>query len=517
MTVFNRLPSTVLSALFLACSGSALHAADVVPKGYNTPIPVDVLTPDSVRTRIGTFNYFDGFPDDETMRKARRQVDLGRGVQTFLNFMPAASLEMLHVGHRDGYGLQTNRDIGVFEDLMSSESLWLTGNTDTVYASAFIDLSKGPMVVEVPAGTGPGTVNDAFFRFVIDMGGPGPDKGRGGKYLILGPGQSAPDDAGDYYVASTPSLINWVILRGFLDAEGSTETSKNAFKNDLKISPYAQRANPAPNQFVNLTGLNVNTIHANDFKFYEELDDVIQREPSEVFSPELLGMASAIGVQKGQPFDPSPAQKALLTEAVAIGNATARSILFAPQDPKAYIYPGKAGYWQTGFPGGSHEYLVNGGNGGRDMDGRTLFFYLATVNTPAMALELPGVGSQYAFSSRDSSGSYLDGGNTYKLTIPANPPAERFWSFVVYDPQTRSMLQSEEMPYPSKNNKRNTDMVENGDGSITLYFGPEAPEGLEANWVKTIPGKGWFGIFRLYGPGQEWFDRTWKLGAIEKI
>ena len=113
-----------------------------------------------------------------------------------------------------------------------------------MYASAFIDLSDGPMVVEVPAGTGPGTVNDAFFRFVIDMGGPGPDKGRGGKYLILGPGQEAPADAGDYYVASTPSLINWVILRGFLDAQGSTETAKNAFKNDLKIYPYAQRANP---------------------------------------------------------------------------------------------------------------------------------------------------------------------------------------------------------------------------------------------------------------------------------
>ena len=517
MTVLNRLPFAVLSAFCLACSSSTLHAADVVPKGYNTSIPVDVLTPDSVKTRIGTFNYFDGFPDDETMRKARRQVDLGRGVQTFLNFMPAASLEMLYVGHRDGYGLQTNRDIGLFDDLMSSESLWLTGNTDTVYASAFIDLSQGPMVVEVPAGTGPGTVNDAFFRFVIDMGGPGPDKGRGGKYLILGPGQSAPADASDYYVATTPSLINWVILRGFLDDKGSTETAKNAFKNDLKIYPYVQRANPAPNKYKNLTGLNVNTIHANDFKFYEELDDVIQREPSELFSPELLGMASAIGIQKGKPFNPSREQKVLLTEAVSIGNATARAILFSPQDPKAYIYPGKSGYWQTGFPGGSHEYLVDGGNGGRDMDGRTLFFYLATVNTPAMALELPGVGSQYAFSSRDSSGAYLDGSKTYKLNIPVNPPAQRFWSFVVYDPQTRSMLQSEEMPYPSKNNKRNLEMVKNADGSIDLYFGPEAPAGQEANWVKTIPGKGWFGIFRLYGPGQEWFDRTWKLGAIEQL
>ena len=192
MTVFTRFPTAVLSALFLACSGSSLHAADVIPKGYNTPIPNDVLTPDSVRTRIGTFNYFDGFPDDETMRVSRRQVDLGRGIQTFLNFMPAASLEMLYVGHRDGYGMQPNRDIGLFDELMSSKSLWLTGNTDTMYASVFLDLSDGPVVVEVPPGTGPGTVNDAFLCFVVDMGGPGPDKGKGGKYLILGPGQKAP-------------------------------------------------------------------------------------------------------------------------------------------------------------------------------------------------------------------------------------------------------------------------------------------------------------------------------------
>ena len=517
MKRFTRLQLVFASALLLAGSGVVLKADNHIPKGYNTPIPVDVLTPDSVQTRIGTFNYFDGFPDDETMLKARRQVDLGRGVQTFLNFMPAASLEMLYVGHRDGYGMKPNQDIGIFDDLMSSKSLWLTGNTDTVYASAFMDLSDGPMVVEVPAGTGPGTVNDAFFRFVVDMGGPGPDKGKGGKYLILGPGQEAPASTEGYFVAKTPSKINWLILRGFLDQEGKTDTAKNAFKNSLKVYPYAKKDNPPANTFKNLTDWSVNTIHANNFKFYEELDEVIQREPTEMFSPELLGMASAIGIQKGKPFQPSEEQKKLLTEAVQIGNAAARSILFAPVDPRYYLYPEKAGYWQTGFPGGSHEWLVNGGNGGRDMDGRTLFFYLATVNTPAMALELPGVGSQYAFSSRDGDGEYLDGSKTYKLSIPANAPAKDFFSFVVYDPQTRSMLQSEEMPYPSKNNKRNKDMVKNADGSIDLYFGPEAPAGQEQNWIKTVSGKGWFGIFRLYGPLDPWFKRTWKLGSIEKV
>ncbi len=132
------------------------------------------------------------------------------------------------------------------------------------------------------------------------------------------------------------------------------------------------------------------------------------------------------------------------------GNATARSILFSPQDPKAYIYPGKAGFWQTGFPGGSHEYLVNGGNGGRDMDSRTLFFYLATVNTPAMALELPGVGSQYAFSSRDGSGAYLDGSKTYKVNIPANPPANRFWSFVSTTRRPVRCCRARKCPTPAR-------------------------------------------------------------------
>ena len=272
---FSSCSFALATTLFCAASGSVLQAAEIRPKNYNTPIPVDVLTPDSVRTRVGTFNYFDGFPDAETKRLARRQVDLGRGIQTFLNFMPAASLEMLYVGHRDGYGMQPNRDIGLFDELMSSKSLWLTGNTDTVYASAFLDLSDGPVVVEVPPGTGPGTVNDAFFRFVVDMGGPGPDKGKGGRYLILGPGQKAPGNTSGYFVAKTPSKINWLILRGFLDEKGNPDTARTAFQTGLKVYPFAQRNNPPSNTFKNLTDWQVNTIHANDFKFYEELDEVI--------------------------------------------------------------------------------------------------------------------------------------------------------------------------------------------------------------------------------------------------
>ena len=160
---------SALALTSLSC-GLVARAKDQIPKGFNTPIPQDILTPDKVKTRIGDLNYFDGLPDDQTIERARYQVDLGRGVRAFLNFIPAASMEMMYVGHRDDYGIKSSNQVGLFENLMSSDSLWLTGNTDTVYASTFLDLNNGPIVIEVPPGMGPGTVNDAYFRFVVDMG-----------------------------------------------------------------------------------------------------------------------------------------------------------------------------------------------------------------------------------------------------------------------------------------------------------------------------------------------------------
>ena len=127
-----------------------------------------------------------------------------------------------------------------------------------------------------------------------------------------------------------------------------------------------------------------------------------------------------------------------------------------------------------------------------------------------------GAGSQYAIAGTDVEGNYLDGGKTYKLTIDANPPAKNFWSIVAYDPQTRSQLQTNQ-PFPAKNSQRDQDMIANADGSVDVYFGPEAPKGKEANWIETVPGKGWFMAFRLYGPLKPWFDQTWKLNNIEPI
>ena len=210
---------TVLSAGLLA---AYTHAAEPTP-GYNTKIPENIMTPDKVKTRIGTLEFFDGIPTKKTAALLYNNLDFMRGVETFLNGIPATSVEALRVGLAS-LGAKNSNQAVIFDQLMDSNPIFLTGNTDTVYCIPFLDLKKdGPTVIEIPPGLGPGTVNDAYFRFVIDMGPPGPDKGKGGKYLIL-----PPDYEGDvpegYFTAKSTSYVNWVALRGFL-VDGKLEFS----------------------------------------------------------------------------------------------------------------------------------------------------------------------------------------------------------------------------------------------------------------------------------------------------
>ena len=148
------------------------------------------------------------------------------------------------------------------------------------------------------------------------------------------------------------------------------------------------------------------------------------------------------------------------------------------------------------------------------LDARTLFHYEAIVITPAMAIEMVGVGSQYLCVYRDGEDNFLMGEHNYKMHLPAGIPAKHFWSTTVYHPDTRSLLQNGE-PKPSVSTYDKPDF--NADGSIDLYFGPKAPEGKEKNWVKTIPGEGWFTYIRLYGPLELYFDHTWKPDDIVKL
>jgi hypothetical protein len=498
---------------------------------FKTDIPTKILTPNRVDSRIGELEFYDGIPTDATLEKVYDNLDFMRGVDVFLNFIPATSIEGMRLGMLE-LGIDDYNKIVVMDNLMDATSLFLTGNASTVYASAILDLERdGATVVEVPAGAGPGTVNDAFFRFVIDMGAPGPDRKKGGMYIILPPdyegnlkptpntfkdNSSVKVEVGgkmrDVWIAQSTSYTNWLILRGFL-VDGKPEAAAKMWKEGLKVYPLEKADNPKKMVFINGSGKEFNTIHGNNYEFYEELATVIQKEPISFIDPELRGQAAAIGIVKGKPFEPNERLKKTLEDAIKVGNATARSIGFAPRDKNAYLYEGKQ--WYTGFINKDYQWLDGDGNQGRNMDARTLFFYTATVNTPAMALEVPGVGSNYAFGDKDSKGRVLYGEKNYKLNIPANVPAKDFWSVVVYDPQTRSMLQTDQ-DFPNKNSQKDK-LVYNDDGSVDLYFGPDAPESNKENWIQTVPGKAWFVLFRTYGPLEPWFKKTWQLNDFEEV
>jgi hypothetical protein len=469
-----------------------------------TAIPTDITTPARIDTRIGTLEFVDGAPSRATVEKTFDNIDFMRGVEAFLTAMPGASLVAVRSGFRNA-GVADNT-IGIFDTLLDSRSLFLTPNTETVYAITWLNLKNGPMVVESPPNT-LGIVDDFWFRYVTDLGNAGPDKGKGGKYLFLPPDYKGDPPKG-YFVFKSPTYGNVLFWRGF-PVNGDPKPGAEGIRTHARIYPLGQAANRPAQTFVNLSGREMNTIHANDFRFYEEVNEIVQEEPSAAQNPELLGLLAAIGIEKGKPFAPDARMRKLLTEAAAVGNATARAIVFATRDKDAYYYPNTQ--WKTACIGGSSEFLRNGV---RLLDARTLFHYYATGITPAMSAKTIGVGSQYAYAERDGRGGYLDGGRTYRLRIPARPPVKNFWSIVLYDPQTRSALQTD-TPYPSLNSERG--VPQNADGSVDVYFGPTPPAGKEKQWIQTVPGQGWNTIVRLYGPLEPWFDRTWRPGEIEQV
>lgn len=508
MVAISRSPRLFCATAAMVLTGLGYASADTVPTmKMTTPIPDSITTPESVDTRLGTLNFFDGFPDDATSEKIYDNLDFSRGVEAFLNAMPGASMEAFRIGLAS-QGADNNQSILIFEDLMDSRSLFLTGNTESIYNLMWLDTTSGPLVIETPPNI-LGFIDTHWFEYVGDVGNVGPDKGKGGKYLLLPPGYDGKVPDG-YFVLRSPTYGNLLFFRGFLE-NGSTAVAVENTKKLFKVYNLSDSDNPPPMNYINASGKEFNTIHANDYRYYKEVNDIVQAEPNEAYHPEVLGQLASIGIEKGKPFAPDERMKKILTEAAAVGNATARTITFKSRIEDAYFYPD--GAWFTPFIGGSYQFLSQPGV--RNLDTRVMFHYYATGITPAMAIKRVGVGSAYAVATVDADKNPLDGSKTYKLHLPSNIPAKDFWSFVVYDNQTRSMLQTDQQ-FPSIGSDK-SDVVINADSSVDLWFGPTAPEGHEANWVQTVPGKGWNVILRLYGPLETWFDKTWKPGEFELV
>lgn len=493
----------LLSAILISFSAAAQR-----PK-MATNIPEGVIIPDTVETRFGNLYFKDGFPSSETSAKLKDYLVFNRAVDVFLDEMAASSMFAMRSGLQK-MGITKSNQMAIFESLMDSKALWLTANTETVYATNFLDLkTDDALVIEAPAKV-LGILDDMWMRYLTDVGIAGPDKGKGGKYLIL-----SPDYEGDvpegYHVFKSRTYGVWFILRGFL-VNGDPKPAVENLKNNLKIYPLKQVANPPAMAFKNVSGLAHNTIHPNNYEFYEELDELIQSEHPDAINIDRKGRLALLGIRKGHPFEPDENKKQILNEAALTGAGIARSISFDSDDDMVYFYDDDK-TWFSAFVIGNHEFMSK--ENWLHRDARTMFMYNATGITPAMAIAMVGVGSQYAAAAKDATGEYLDGSKTYQLTLPANVPAKDFWSILLYDSQTRSMLQTDQQ-FPSISS-----LVEgvqtNKDGSTDIFFGPTPPKGREGNWVQTVPGKSFWLILRLYAPLEPWFDKSWRPGKIELL
>lgn len=492
--------------LAFALTMSTAGAQTLPRMKMTTDIPTGIAIPGKVESRLGTLKFFDGFPDDASVEKLYDNLDFQRAVQAYLLGLAPVSQHanrkgILEVG-------PANTTVPIFETMMNARSLFLTPNNNTPYTWFWLDLREGPLVVEVPAKV-LGLLNDMWYHFVTDIGMVGPDKGAGGKYLILPPGYKGEVPQG-YFVVRSQTYSNWIAWRTFLE-NGDPKPGVNRVKQLTRIYHLSQVTNPPRLNFVNVSGRDFNTVAPADYSFWEDLNQVVQQEPTESVDPTTLGLWASIGIEKGKPFKPDARMKKILAEAALVGDATARAIMYRWRSPEGYYYPDTKSAWRKGFIGG-YKFEENGA---RLLDGYAGFFFYATGVTPAMDSRTVGEGSQYMAAFVDSQGKPLDGSKSYRLRLPPRIPVANFWSVILYDNQTRSMLQTDQQ-WPAVSSQTQGLQI-NADSSVDIYFGPKAPDGKQSNWVQTIPGKGWNTLLRLYGPMQSWFDKTWRPGEIELI
>ncbi|UPG90407.1 DUF1254 domain-containing protein [Luteibacter aegosomaticola] len=456
------------------------------------------------------YKFNGGYPDKQTIQAAYDAADLNRAIEAYKFFYPTVSGEAIFEGNLK-IGVKVNKAFGTLDT--KPRHVGYTLNSDTPYAPVLLDLSQGPMTVEIPAGPLIVVAIDVNQRWVADMGMPGPDAGKGGKHLLLPPDYKGPIPDG-YHVWHSSSDFLLVGVRS-LPVGGDVQAAIQRIKT-VKVRPLNPPAGWTDPTWADLTPKPQDTTPLkweDNLAYWEVLARVIDREPAFDAYRNFYGELAALGIAKGKPFKPDERMKRILTQAAREANAQMRVQSFADRRPDRVVWPDRKWEWAG--------LISDNGNfdtaSYTDLEARDLWFYQAIGASPSMFRRGAGAGSVYWLGVRDSDGVYLDGGKSYKLSVPLPVPDKLFWSVTVYDTETRSQVITDQGKAALRSLFELKDAASAKGGTADLYFGPTPPKGHEGQWIKTLPGKGWFVYFRVYGPEQSAFDGSWKPGDFEQI
>lgn len=457
----------------------------------------------------GTAYVFErGYPTPQTSQAARNDADFQRAMTAYRFWYPTVSVEGIFNGNRE-LGVKDGESWGMAA--AGPRQVGFTLNSDTPYGSAVIDLSQGPVVIELPPGPYIGLVNDHNQGWVQDLGLPGPDAGKGGKHLVVPSGWKGQIPKG-YHVGTSPSIKNLFAVRA-LPVGGDVPRALNALR-AVKIYTLSSAAKPNVLKVVDTSEQRMDSSSLrweDNLQFWQVLSRIINDEKMVPQFLPMYGLLAELGIEKGKPFNPDARMKDILERAAKAGRDQMLVSAFDSARPDRGHWPDRKWEW-LGLTPGSAQFETPGGI---DLEARDRWFAQAIVTSPAMFRRTAGAGSLYWMAVRDNSGAFFDGGKNYKLTVPQPVPGKLFWSVTIYDSATRSQVQTDQDKAALRSLFELKDAPK--DAPLDLYVGPTPPAGKEGRWIKTTPGKGWFAYIRIYGPEAAAFDKSWKPGDFEPV
>jgi hypothetical protein len=499
-------------AALAACSteksaGTAGSAATGTPAS-TSGVPLEKATlrgNEVIATPIGDIALTNTYFDDDASERLYDEMDFQRATQAYLWSTPLVSTATWRDQQAKAYGVTGETDFVVLRSLKEKRGI-VTANLTTPYIFNFLSLEKGPLEIEYPAGQTAGGVMDFWQRPVADLGLTGPDQGEGGKYIIVGPADDpATFDKPGYFVRQSATNNIGVLLR-ILDKDPAYFET---FKATMKMGRVGQPL--ATSRFIEDKDVEWSATAPRGLDYWRTLSSVIDTEQVRPVDKAWMAMMLPLGIEKGKAFDPDERQQNILLRGAAMGELMARNLQVNPRFAEPY-WPGTS--WYKSFDFSLEQETADR----MELDERVTWFYEAVGSSTGMINPTVGAGQVYMTTKRDNKGDLLRADKTYKLRVPKDVPVGQFWALTLYSENTRRPYDNGGTDIRSANlDSRLSDLVVNSDGSIDLYVGAKAPEGLEKNYMKTVGDDGWFVYFRLYAPLQPFFDKTFALSDFEMI